>query len=87
MPIPAARDLANHTPRRRRLTLLQRRYLRNLKDGQARYRAALNAGYSRAAAESPACKIEKSPVLHQAIERWLRRDGLDDQSLEAIEGR
>src|SRR5437899_4231482 len=52
------------------LTLKQRQYVAGRMRGLTKREAAQRAGYGHNAAEHPKDKIERSPVVRFALERW-----------------
>jgi hypothetical protein len=63
------------------LTTLQRKYVEFRIMGLNMFQSALLAGFSRAMAKNAYIKIEARPAVRLAMEAWLRKQGLDDESL------
>jgi len=69
------------TYRRRRLTLKQRRYVRERLAGKNMYQAAIASGHTVEMARNAGQKIESRLAVRRVLEAALDREGLSDRAL------
>ena len=68
----------------KKLTMRQRRYVKNVMSGMSKRKAALEAGYSQEVCDNTRTKIDKFPSVQEAFRVAMKEAGIDDKSIVRV---